>query len=374
MYPEHATSNFSLLFPYLEKVEANNGYCSFQSSISDKPVLGIENLCTITYSIRIYRMYYADEKIKEAEFVTDLYRSMIFPLRFFSIYLNEDIQCKVFQTSLRNNERADMHLWLWIRDLPLLGYTADKFKKQTHKPVSQPEAVKSLNRDLPQMCNAVNKIEKKDLNIYKTKPVKPLVTKRVSSSTQEYYSRDISFDGPDHTLYICKGTIACQRKYHKILSATGILVSLNQTPVKINVNYCTVCRKYFLNLVEYKHYQEKYGNLLGNYAFEDAVSSGGNGFDDLAEKSVLNLCGYNVNSENNLSEKDRWLILENLMDHNIVSKPKIIEYLTFFISSKKNKKNMKFAVQKWTADLEWVRQYRINSQRRFLISNIKIVR
>ena len=72
MNPEHAAFNFNLLFPYLEKVDSNKGFCLFQSSKQDKPVLGIENLCTITFSIRIYRMYYADDKIKEAEFVVDL--------------------------------------------------------------------------------------------------------------------------------------------------------------------------------------------------------------------------------------------------------------------------------------------------------------
>ena len=78
--------------------------------------------------------------------------------------------------------------------------------------------------------------------------------------------------------------------------------------------------------------------------------------------------------EDDISGKDRRLILENVMVHNIVSKPKVIEYLTFFIASQKNKRNMKLAVRKWTADLEWVRQYRINSQRRFLISDIKVKR
>ena len=126
-----------------------------------------------------------------------------------------------------------------------------------------------------------------------------------------------------------------------------------------------------MTLSEYKYYQKIYGNLLGNYAFEDAVVSDGNSFDGLAEKSVLNLCGYNVNMEEHLSTKDRRLILANIMDHNIVSKPKVIEYLTLFIASKKNMKNMKPAVQKWTADLEWVRQYKINNQRKFLISDLK---
>jgi hypothetical protein len=156
--------------------------------------------------------------------------------------------------------------------------------------------------------------------------------------------------------------------------ATGILVSLHQTPVKINVNYCINCRKYFISLDEFTYYQQKYGNLLGNYRFQNSIISNTGSFDGLAEKSILNLCGYNVNENEGLSAKERHLILENLMVHNIVSKPEIIEYLTFFINSKKNRWNMKLAVEKWTDDLEWVRQYRIDSQRRFLILDILRIR
>ena len=213
--------------------------------------------------------------------------------------------------------------------------------------------------------------KKKDTNFNLTRFSSGSIKSNSPSSHYIMKSSEVSFDGEEHILYICKGIFSCEKKHHQIIPATGILVSLHQTPVKINVNYCVNCRKYFISLNEYTHYQQKYGNLLGNYRFQNSTSINKGVFDGLAEKSVLNLCGYNVNEDDGLSTKERHLILENLMVHNIVSKPKIIDYLTFFINSKKNMWNMKSAVKKWTDDLEWVRQYRIDSQRRFLISGIK---
>ena len=44
----------------------------------------------------------------------------------------------------------------------------------------------------------------------------------------------------------------------------GILPDLHGYSVKISVNYCTECNKYFLGYEKYKEYRKKYGILLGN--------------------------------------------------------------------------------------------------------------
>ena len=60
-----------------------------------------------------------------------------------------------------------------------------------------------------------------------------------------------------------------------------------------------------------------------------------------------------------------------LMDYNIISKPRIIDYLQNFINNSKNRPNMKLACQKWKDDLNWVRNYEIDKQRHFIVSSIK---
>jgi hypothetical protein len=181
----------------------------------------------------------------------------------------------------------------------------------------------------------------------------------------------ISFDSTKNTLYICKGTISCRKKSHSIVSVTGILASLSGKPVKINVNYCKNCKLYFIDYSEYKYYQQIYGALLGNYRIQNSQKECEHAHDGLADESVLRIYGYTVNQNDGLTQEERRMILCNLMDRNIISKYRIIEYLQFFINNSRHRANMHSANQKWSDDLQWVRSYRIDNQRHFLIENIK---
>lgn len=181
----------------------------------------------------------------------------------------------------------------------------------------------------------------------------------------------ISFDSTKNTLYICKGTISCRKKSHSIVSVTGILASLSGKPVKINVNYCRNCKLYFIDYSEYKYYQQIYGALLGNYRIQNSQKECDHAHDGLADESVLRTYGYTVNQNDGLTQEERRMILCNLMDRNIISKYRIIEYLQFFINNSRHRANMHSANQKWSDDLQWVRSYRIDNQRHFLIKDIK---
>ena len=187
----------------------------------------------------------------------------------------------------------------------------------------------------------------------------------------EVISSEIVFDDMDHILYICKGTNSCRKKEHSIVSATGILVSLRGLPIKININYCIDCRLCFINLDEYKYYREKYGVLLGNISLEKLSGNGGYGYENLSNESILRMFGYTVNQTDNLSADNRRKILAYMMDRDIVSKYRIIEYLQFFIKNSRYRYNLRIANQKWSDDLNWVRTYNIDKQKKYLITSIK---
>lgn len=218
----------------------------------------------------------------------------------------------------------------------------------------------------------------KDNIISQQKP-NPSVGKRVitlPASSKEEVPQEVSFDGAEHVLYICKGTITCRNSNHEIVPATGILASLSGRRIRININYCKVCKVYFISLTEYKYYKDLYGVLLGNFLirqttkYDESIES--NGYDSLADESILHIYGYSVNQIDGLSTWERRRILGNLMDREIVSKYRIIEYLQFFINNSKYRKNLKLANQKWTDDLEWVRAYNINKQRKYIITTLKM--
>ena len=188
---------------------------------------------------------------------------------------------------------------------------------------------------------------------------------------EAYIPKEVSFDNDTNVLYICKGTVSCRKNNHTIASVSGLLASLDGRAVRLNVNYCLNCKLYFINYSEYKYYRDIYGALLGNFSVKETLGCYGTGYDNLAEESILKICGYTVNQNDNLCNEHRQLILGNLMDRNVISKYRIIEYLQFFINNSRYRSNMRLPNQKWDADLQWVRSYKINRQRHFIIGGIQ---
>ncbi len=183
--------------------------------------------------------------------------------------------------------------------------------------------------------------------------------------------KEISFDNAENVLYIRKGLVFCNKHNHKIFSVTGILATLSGNTVKLNVNYCSDCKIFFIDYSEFKYYRDIYGILLGNYLIQENFNSVSENYEKLSTESVLRICGYTVNQEDNLTAVQRHLILGNLMDKEIISKPRIIRYLQFFINNSKYRDNMKIANKKWQEDLIWVREYKIDTQKHFFISSIE---
>lgn len=178
----------------------------------------------------------------------------------------------------------------------------------------------------------------------------------------------VSFATQDNRLFICKGLIVCKKNGHNVQSATGVLFGNNDDIIKINTNYCPECRKYFIGYDEYIRYREKYGVLLGNIKLSSGsfTTIAGN----LADESILHVCGYSVNQTDNISSDNRRRILKYLIDSRVSSKPEIIGYLNYFIKRNGKKRNMEEAVRRWNDDLSWVRDYQIDRQRVFEIKQI----
>lgn len=205
-----------------------------------------------------------------------------------------------------------------------------------------------------------------------TRRIKKNASLSATNQNKEKGLKEISFDSSNNTLFICKGTIRCRRKKHTIVPATGILADIKGNIKYINVNYCMICKKYFISYNEYMDYRDKYGVLLGNFRFEDTEKESSSGmYKNLSAHSILNLVGYSVNQSDDYTANERHTILANIMDRNIASKSQIIDYLHFFINNSSNRKNMDIANSKWQDDLEWTRSYKINQQRKFIVKSIK---
>jgi exoribonuclease II len=98
---------------------------------------------------------------------------------------------------------------------------------------------------------------------------------------------------------------------------------------------------------------------------------GKNGSLSLSKESPLMMCGYTVRESDGLTSKERQLILANIIDRKILSKPRVIDYLQFFVSWRDGNPNMRNACDKWREDLTFVRNYKMDTQRRFSIRSVQ---
>lgn len=197
--------------------------------------------------------------------------------------------------------------------------------------------------------------------------------KKVKSKPVEVHlNNNVNFNNGEHVLYIVRKTSNCINRNHKVRAVTGILKNLRGREVKLNVNYCENCMKFSINYMDFDRYCKNYGIILGNFSFKymNFERTQDNKY-KLAKESILHFCGYNVNKEIGLTENERHLILMNIMDHGIMKKPEIMEYLHFYINNIGNRSNMKLAVSKWEDDLCFVNNYKIDMQRHYKLDKVR---
>lgn len=184
----------------------------------------------------------------------------------------------------------------------------------------------------------------------------------------------VVFDDNRYMLIVSDAADACRRRGHPVERVTGVLVSLDGKPVRLPVDYCQKCKKHFVSAKAFAARREAHGPLLGRYKFPRTGGAQEGRFSSLAEESVLKRYGYTVSRTDDLKMGQRRLILASLMDRGVVSKMQIERYLEFDIKNARKRVDRKRAVERWSSDLEWVRNYSIDPKRRFLVDTYKAFR
>lgn len=172
---------------------------------------------------------------------------------------------------------------------------------------------------------------------------------------------EVNFDNVENVLYINKRIHDHQIKGNCVLSVTGIVRDINGNALKINVEYCTICQKYFIEEQQFNRYREIYGIILGNFVYYTGFNFGYAPLNNAY--SLLNLCGYNVSQKDNLSSQTRQKILRYVIEMNLMSKENVISYLCYFINLNNNQLCKRIAVKKWKDDLDFVNAFRMDRQK-----------
>ena len=146
---------------------------------------------------------------------------------------------------------------------------------------------------------------------------------------------------------------------------------------KVHATYCPNCNKYFIQQSTYndlKHWGIILHRVITHKEFVSGSYMTDNLSNELADESILHIMGYNVSKSDNLSDEQRWTILECIVDNEIASKSKVIAYLNSFIYRNGSKNNMDEAIGKWECDRNHIQKYKMNLNRWVKMGNIHIHR
>lgn len=80
--------------------------------------------------------------------------------------------------------------------------------------------------------------------------------------------------------------------------------------------------------------------------------------------SILHKSGYSVNQKDNLSDIQRQIIIDKVLQNNLCSPAEVLNHLDWLIlhNGVSKKKNMDVAVNRWNKDREYLIQHYFSKQ------------
>lgn len=161
-------------------------------------------------------------------------------------------------------------------------------------------------------------------------------------------------------------SVMCHSKDHYIKPLKGIVKLLinneEQIDYEIYVGYCSECNTYYCFKSDYQKMLKHGKPLCAVYIDETKINKNKHNNFMYKSQSLLNSIGYNVGQKNDLSIDERHKILEYVLKNSIFSIHDLIAFLNWLIYTRKPLKKYNKAVEKWSEDLEFVKNYEKNSR------------
>lgn len=167
----------------------------------------------------------------------------------------------------------------------------------------------------------------------------------------------------------------CYHKEHlveEILGVVKIVTSKGDSVTReVSCAYCPECHCFYMLQSQFNKLSEAGIILCQLIEKDEYYGSGKLGDFNVASESLLMHNGYNVKANNGLTDIQRKIILQNIMDNNILSPHRISSYLDMFIAQKKNMPQYKEAIAKWEKDKQFVLSYQNGQKRAVEVQTIK---
>lgn len=153
---------------------------------------------------------------------------------------------------------------------------------------------------------------------------------------------------------------ACKKKYQQntIRNRAALVKTVDGKTVKVNVEFCAGCGRYFMNITSFQQYCKRYGTILIECMMEHSLITHNETWFYFAPDTILSRCGYSV--KQGISRTHRQAVLAYILDSGKASKYEVLEIISKFIRMRKS--YQPGACERWREDIEFVNQYKIQSQ------------
>lgn len=212
-------------------------------------------------------------------------------------------------------------------------------------------------------------------NIKLAQSICKLLNPPKEASPKSYLQSLPRFHFDEYSLIIRSNSLYCNT-HHELEDMAGEISicdrSGNIFPYLIPIVYCKTCDLYFALESTYRTLKKKGHILCQVTTYTDYKTHGAPNMysNSLKAESLLHALGYNVSQSEDLSQVQRHVILESIIDSGILTKDRILSYLDFFISLRDNSS---VAVEKWKEDRNYIAGYRLGSNPKVPIGKIIII-
>ncbi len=189
--------------------------------------------------------------------------------------------------------------------------------------------------------------------------------------------KEVNIDGKADFI-VRTNLIKCSNKNHIIEDIKAKITIVDKdgkySEKLINAYYCRNCNLYYIYNRDYNRLIQEGMPLCQIYEYEKYITENTQNIYNLNQESILHAYGYNVNSSKEITENQRRKILEFIIEKNILSKHKIISYITYFINMHKSKSNKSYesAINKWESDILYLNN--TESGKNYIVNSIKTIK
>ena len=164
-----------------------------------------------------------------------------------------------------------------------------------------------------------------------------------------------------HDIIVLNNTLKCDTKHktHDISVGLPVLDESGYVDIiYVLASYCEDCKRYTIT-------KEVFNNINGVILCEviNKIGITAENKEDVEielsqRESILYRYGYNVKTSENLSTKQRHIIIASLVESGIMTRTQIIDHLTSLINRGEKIESWKRAVDKWKQDRYYTQDYK----------------